>query len=64
MTEISVRAAGGAKALPLPGRNIKEVKNMTVKEAVILAAEELGVGFIPGVEISTGWGGRVVHIVG
>ena len=28
------------------------------------AAEELGVGFIPGVEISTGWGGRVVHIVG
>ena len=44
MTEISVRAAGGAKALPLPGRNIKEVKNMTVKEAVILAAEELGVG--------------------
>lgn len=28
------------------------------------AAEELGVAFIPGVEISTGWGGRVVHIVG
>ena len=27
-------------------------------------AEELGVDFIPGVEISTGWGGRVVHIVG
>lgn len=27
-------------------------------------AEELGMGFIPGVEVSTGWGGRVIHIVG
>ncbi|MDY4162339.1 MAG: PHP domain-containing protein, partial [Sutterella sp.] len=27
-------------------------------------AETLGVGFIPGVEVSTGWGGRVIHIVG
>lgn len=27
-------------------------------------AEELGIDFIPGVEVSTGWGGRVIHVVG
>ena len=28
------------------------------------AAESFGIGFIPGVEVSTGWAGRVIHVVG
>lgn len=32
--------------------------------AAAAAAAAAGIGFIPGVEVSTGWGGQVIHIVG
>jgi predicted metal-dependent phosphoesterase TrpH len=58
--ELVLRAAAqGVQVLALTDHD--EVRGILEAEAT---ARELGLGFVPGVEISVSWGGRTVHIVG